>query len=637
MARPTLDLSLQTRLLVVVFSLFALVAAAILAFFPPRLDALGQAWAERRATTVAHVLASSTAAALDFDDAEVAGEQLAYVREAPDSLYAVVRRDDGSVLAAWRADRALDGWADIDSVMFLGDAVHVSAPIVAEGGARGRLEMGFSLEALQQEYHENLLAVIGLAVAVGGLGMLLSALAASAALRPMRRITDTAHAIADGQLDVGELIPGGESPDTPPARRDEIRQLAAALGDMARQLQRARLLEVEQQASREEAASARAASAAKSQFLATMSHELRTPLNAVIGLNELLLDTPLNDEQREYVTSVHGAGEALLGIINQVLDLSRVEAGRLALEAIPFDPVAVVGSVIDMHRATAATRNVALGFTVDGEPTWLLGDPSRLRQVLLNLVGNALKFTAVGGVHVHCAFSEASADAPSVGLVLAVSDTGLGISEEAQARIFQPFAQADDSTTRLYGGTGLGLAIVRALVENMGGEVTVASEPGEGSTFSVSLTLPRSAPEVLEAVPLVDSLPAGGEPWRILVAEDHPVNQLLIERMLTRMGCEVSLVGDGHDALEALAEGDFDLVLMDCQMPRVDGYQATREVRQGAGRWPGIPIVALTANAMKEDEQRCLDAGMDAYLTKPLRSKRLVRVLAPLLKRRRAA
>ncbi len=616
-------LKIRCKLVLVVMSLFGGVSLAILLFFPPQMDALGRGWAERRASAVAEVLASSLAAALDFDDAEGAMEQLAYTRDTPDALYAAVYRADGSTLARWGAAPPPGSG---ERVRFEGDAIHVRWPIWGEGGGRGELALGFSLETLEREQRSNLMVVLGASAALFGVGVLVSFALGTAMVRPVCRLTETAEAIAAGHIDLDAL--GGGRGDS----RDEISQLGHALGEMAAQLKHMQRMEEDRRAARDEAALALAASAAKSQFLATMSHELRTPLNAVIGLNELLEETELSPLQREYVRAARSSGESLLHVINQVLDLSRVEAGRMELEAIPFSPADLVEELVDAHRASAAGRGLELIAAI-GERRWVVGDPTRLRQVLTNLVGNAIKFTHEGRVTLSVS---GRSDGDRVALRFEVCDTGVGIPEEKLATLFDPFEQVDSSTTRCYGGSGLGLSIVKRLVERMGGEIAVRSTPGQGSTFALRLSLEETAALPRER-PARAELPDAGRPWRVLVAEDHPVNQMLIERLLLREGCEVTLAEDGLRALEALRRGAYDLVLMDCMMPNMDGYQATRAVRAGEAGDPDIPILALTASALKEDERRCLEVGMSGYLTKPLRRDVLVRAICRALATEEAA
>src|SRR5579883_403320 len=371
------------------------------------------------------------------------------------------------------------------------------------------------------------------------------------------------------------------------------------------------------------------ASRAKSAFLATMSHEIRTPLNGVIGLTSLLQATPLSPQQSEYVSALHASGEGLLGLISDILDFSKIEAGQLSLEVRTFDPRRLVGEVVGLFTAQARAKGLGLNAQVYPLVLALLaGDAGRLRQVLLNLLGNDLKFTAQGEVEIAVSLVEESAEGALVRV--AVRDTGIGIAPEAQAAMFEPFTQADASTTRRYGGTGLGLAIARRLVEAMGGQIGMESAPGQGSTFWLTLRLARNgaAEDVNPAAPPARAMP--GRRGRVLVAEDNAINRLVVVGLLQSLGCEVETVEDGRQAAEAVGRGHYDLVLMDLHMPELDGFAATAAIRrrEGAdGQGRHTPIVALTADALAGDAEKSRAAGMDDHLAKPLTRERLAAVL----------
>ncbi len=379
------------------------------------------------------------------------------------------------------------------------------------------------------------------------------------------------------------------------------------------------------------------ASRAKSEFLATMSHEIRTPLNGVIGLTSLLQSTALSPRQREYVGGIQASGEALLGLINDILDFSKIEAGQLSLERQPFDLGHLIGEVVDQFRGQARAKGLELSAHVDpAVPPLVLGDVGRLRQVLLNLVGNALKFTAQGAVGVQVGVVEESAE--GVLLRITVRDTGIGIAPEAQARLFEPFTQADAATTRRYGGTGLGLAIAKRLVERMDGEIGVESALGQGSTFWVQLPLARAAAGVvppavrmqLGPVAPAPEVAESGTRGHILVAEDNAINRLVVVGLLQGLGYAVETAENGRQAAEAVGRGHYDLVLMDLHMPELDGFAATAAIRRdeaAEGKGRRVPIVALTADALPGDAEKSLVAGMDDHLTKPITPKRLATVV----------
>ncbi len=426
--------------------------------------------------------------------------------------------------------------------------------------------------------------------------------------------------------------------------QDQLTKLAAETFALAEDLDRAR------EEAEEARITAENASRAKSRFLAMMSHELRTPMTAVIGMGDLLMGTALSDQQTVFVKTLRSSAETLLSILNDVLDFSKIEAGQLTLEEIDFSLHRLIEDVVQLFLVRAAAKGLTLSASIaEDTPRHVRGDPTRLRQVLFNLVSNAIKFTDRGGIEI--AVWSPDAAEPALGadgkhrltLRCEVEDSGIGMTEEQRGRLFGAFVQADVSTSRKYGGTGLGLAICKRLVEAMGGDIAVSSSPGRGSIFRFSIqTRPAEAPPLPELGSRGLSTPAtaAGTPTtsvalRLLLAEDNDINRMLITAMLTRIGHRIDAVVDGRAAVDAVQGSDYDLILLDMEMPVLDGRATARAIRRMTGPASRIPIVGISADALPEHRDGHMSAGLDAYLTKPIDWEQLNAVIVDLATRPR--
>ncbi len=401
-----------------------------------------------------------------------------------------------------------------------------------------------------------------------------------------------------------------------------VNKLALALVS-CRQYQRLKLAQQSMIQARDEA---QAANKAKSHFLATMSHEIRTPLNAVINLSELLLETKLDDRQRKLIQGVCEGGRSLLQLVNDVLDFSRIEAGRLELVTTSFRLHDLLDGLASLFEKDAALKKLYFGLSIgDDVPEVIAADPSRLRQILQNLLANAIKFTEKGSVSVTVKMlpkeQQRAGNVPM--MIFHISDTGIGISEQDQQRLFQEFSQIDTNLDRRFGGSGLGLAIAARLVMLMGGKIGCHSVPGVGSTFW--FTLPVRTNGTVHEQSRTDS--SGLQPVNVLLVEDSQTNQMVATAMLEKTGCRLTIANNGYESLEKVQQADFDIVLMDVSMPGMDGLEATRRIRALGGKYQTLPILAMTAHAFAHDREACLEAGMNDYLSKPLQREQLYSLL----------
>lgn len=634
MRLPFQNLSIRFRLtLLAIISSTVAILVACGAFTIHCMDVMRTARVAQLRTQ-AEMLAFNSAAVLLFDDAGAGAELLQSLSSTPDIRLALLfSRDDAPLASYARVDAEsasmMDHLPELDGsgYRFSSDQrLELVMPVQEGSEVVGTLYLQVDTEDLSRqmsEYQSVMIIVVAISLLVA---LVLAIALQSGIAHPVQNLAAVSRRISEEE-DYSLRVEGKAS--------GELWTLYSAFNNMLDQIQAwkdaLRKANADLAAARD---SAEAANSAKSQWLANMSHEIRTPLNGILGFTELLrrgADGGDEVERKEYLEIIHNSGQHLLSLINDILDLSKIEAGHMEVELVDCSPHQLIAEVMSVMRGCAMEKGLDLSYQWHGEmPTSIHTDPSRLRQIVINLVGNAIKFTEHGAVSV-VASLDRSADESQ--LVIDVTDTGIGIPESKQNAVFEAFRQADNSVTRRFGGTGLGLSISQRVAEILGGSLSLNSSPGEGSTFTVRVkTGPMAAMLPVDADRTAECLTAcvtsTEEVSRlnahVLVVDDGDINRKLVRLALQKQGADVEVACDGQEGLTAALAGNFDLVLMDMQMPVMDGYAATRELRKlGCA----APIIALTANAMRGDMEKCLEAGCSGYLSKPIDPGELISVV----------